>query len=88
MVGPGWSTIVQVLRSPIVMGGLALYGGSAILWLGVLSKVPVSRAYPFAALAVVLTTLAGRFLLGEPLGGVQIVGISLICIGVVLLGSV
>ena len=39
--------VVAVLTSPGVMGGLALYGIATVLWLGVLSRVELSQAYPF-----------------------------------------
>ena len=85
--GSVWTTAIEVVKSPLVVGGLALYFAAAVVWLGVLSKVPVSRAYPFVALGFVFTALAGRFVLGEQLSVVQMAAIALICGGVVLLSN-
>jgi drug/metabolite transporter (DMT)-like permease len=44
--------------TPWVLLGLVVFGVSAVAWLGALSKVPLSMAYPFNALGylVILTT--------------------------------
>lgn len=80
------SRLVGVLSSPAVLGGFALYGLSALLWLGVLSKVDVSVAYPFVALGFVITLLCGALLFGEQVTGLRIAGTVLICAGVILVG--
>lgn len=85
--GSIWATAIEVAKSPLIVGGFVLYFGSAIVWLGVLSKVPVSRAYPFVALGFVFTALAGRFVLGEQLNVMQMAAIALICGGVILLSN-
>lgn len=73
-----------VALSPWVVGGLAAYGASAIVWLGVLSKVDVSRAYPCVALGFALTVLAAHVLLGEPVTVARLIGVGAICLGVVV----
>lgn len=72
--------------SPWVAGGLALYGGSALLWLGVLARWEVSKAYPLVGLGFVLTLLAG-WVIGEQVGVVRASGVLLIAAGVVLVAS-
>src|SRR5437867_4086679 len=58
--------IVQaVVTSPLVICGLASFSLSAIVWLFVLSRVPVSSAYPFVSLGILVTVLVGWLLLGE-----------------------
>ena len=75
-----------MLSSPMTLAGLAAYGASALLWLKVLSLVPLSQAYPFVALGFVLTTAAGIFVLGEPLVFTRLFGTALILSGVLLVG--
>ncbi|HXW71771.1 MAG TPA: hypothetical protein VEK34_10075, partial [Methylocella sp.] len=41
---------LTIVGSPAVFTGLACFALSAIVWLFVLSKLPLSTAYPFAAL--------------------------------------
>ncbi len=77
-------TMWAVATSIAVLGGLAMFALSVVLWLLVLSRVDVSFAYPFVALGMVLTVLSGRLLLGEPLTMLRLGGLALIVIGVIL----
>lgn len=72
--------------SPYIIGGLILFGSSAVTWLFVLSRVPVSFAYPFVGLGIVLTTLGGVALLGEHVTKGQLLSIGIILIGIISLG--
>jgi multidrug transporter EmrE-like cation transporter len=65
-----------------VLLGLFAYVASAGVWLFVLSKVDVSKAYPFVGLGFVGTMLFAFWFLNEPLTLSKIVGTSLIVIGV------
>lgn len=65
--------------------GLLCYGFSVLSWMVVLSKVDVSVAYPFLSLGFILTAVIAYFIFGEPLGVSKILGILLICIGLVFL---
>ncbi|TAG27222.1 MAG: hypothetical protein EAZ37_05730 [Burkholderiales bacterium] len=73
------------LFQPWVWVGLGLYGLSAIIWLWVLSRVPVSTAYPLVAFGFVLTMVGGIWLLGEPFSWTKALGCLFIVLGVVLL---
>jgi multidrug transporter EmrE-like cation transporter len=84
---PWYSTASGLLLSPAVLGGFALYGVSAILWLVVLSKVDVSVAYPFVAVGFLVTMVAGAVLFDEPVGLVRVVGTLLVCAGVILVAG-
>lgn len=81
----GIATVQALVTSPLVMGGLACFGLSTVLWLSVLARVPLSLAYPAVALGIVFTVLSGRFLLGESISAGQCIGIALIVAGVVVL---
>lgn len=76
----------QLMTSPWLIGGIAAYFASAVVWLAVLSKVDVSQAYPCVALAFVLTVLGGHFFLGEPVSLYRMIGLALILSGVVMIG--
>lgn len=73
------------LTNPAIWGGMFCFGASAGLWLLVLGKLEVSLAYPLVSLGVVLTTLAGIFILGESAGIYKILGVALIVGGVLVL---
>ena len=82
--GATGSAYLAILASPLTWGGLLVYGASALLWLRVLSLVPLSQAYPFVALGFVLTTVAGIAVFGEPVVATRVAGTALILAGVVL----
>ena len=77
--------VLTVLTDKFVMGGFALYGLGAIVWLAVLSKWDVSKAYPLVGLGFVFTLLIG-WAIGENIVLPRLVGVALICIGVVMVG--
>lgn len=69
-----------------VIVGFLLYGLGAVVWLGVLSKWDVSKAYPLVGLGFVFTVGIG-FLAGEQLSVARVSGVFLICAGVFLVGK-
>lgn len=60
------------------------YAGSILLWFVVLSKVEVSFAYTFSSVGFILSAVAAHFLLAENISLTRIIGILIICIGVIL----
>ena len=70
-----------------VIGGLALYFASAVVWLLVLARVDVSFAYPFVGLGFVLTMLLAYFINGELLTTTKILGTLFIAIGVAIMAQ-
>jgi multidrug transporter EmrE-like cation transporter len=79
------NTYMQALRSGWVWSGLMLYGGSAVMWLLVLTKLDVSVAYPLVSLGFVITIVAGVMLMSEPISAIRIAASGLIVAGVTLL---
>lgn len=76
---------VKVMLSPWIVGGLATYVVSVMVWLLVLARAEVSYAYPLASLGYISTALAGYWLLHEPLTFTRIAGIAVIITGVYLM---
>ena len=66
------------------MAALLLYCGLAVLWVWILSFTPLSRAYPFVAIAFFVTPMLGSLIFGEPLHLRALAGIVLILCGLVL----
>jgi multidrug transporter EmrE-like cation transporter len=77
---------LTAVKTPQILVGLAIFGISAVVWLIVLSRVPLSTAYPFAGITYVTTALVGRFMLGENVPGIRWLGILLIVSGILLVG--
>lgn len=78
-------TVLALMTSPGVVGGFTLYGLGAVVWLSVLAKWDVSKAYPLVGLGFVLTAIIGHFI-GEQVTPTRIAGIALICTGVMIVG--
>lgn len=76
--------LFHYLTNAFVFGGLALYGLGTLLWLFVLSKLPLTAAYPFVGLGFILTMLIGAFILGEQVTITRFSGTILIAIGCIL----
>lgn len=81
-----YKTLLTVMTNQFILGGFLLYGLGALVWLGVLSKWDVSKAYPLVGLGFVFTVAIG-FLMGEQVGAGRAIGVALICAGVYLVGQ-
>ncbi len=77
----------SLAASPVVWGGLALFGFSAVVWLLVLSRASLSFAYPFASLSYVLILILGHFFLHEEVTALRLGGVALIVAGIVLVAQ-
>jgi drug/metabolite transporter (DMT)-like permease len=73
-----------LLVSPVVLGGLVLFGLSAVVWLFALSRTQLSFAYPFAALSYVLIVAFSVIVLHEHVPPLRWAGVGLIVSGIVL----
>ena len=80
-------TLQAIATSPAVLMGMACFGLSAVVWLFVLAKIPLSTAYPFVALGIAITVLGGRFLFHEPVSVLKMFGIALVVTGVLCVGN-
>ncbi|HNY32092.1 MAG TPA: SMR family transporter [Fibrobacteria bacterium] len=74
-----------LLTNPWIFGGFFLYAGSFALWLVVLSKVELSKAYPMVSLGYLVTFLLGVALFGESVSLLKCCGLALVMGGVALL---
>jgi multidrug transporter EmrE-like cation transporter len=82
-----FSLIGLILRTPMVLAGLALYAVGAVAWIAVLRRMDLSYAYPFLALNFVLIALVSQFILGESVPLVRWLGIGAICVGLLLIAN-
>jgi multidrug transporter EmrE-like cation transporter len=77
-------SILILLKSAPFWTGMICYGASVCVWLAALSKAPVSTAYPMLSLGYVVVAAVSVYWLGESLTPGKVLGIALICAGVVL----
>ena len=77
-----WSErISAMLVNGYFVAALILYGALTVLWVWILTGVPISRAYPFVALAFALTPVLGILLFNEPASVRFAIGIVLVLCG-------
>ncbi len=81
LVRAGW----MLAQNPYILGGLACYATSLVVWILALSRVEVSLAYPMLSLGYIVTALGAWAIFSERLGPVQWAGICVIILGVALL---
>lgn len=79
------ASVIVLLLNPFLIAGMALYAVSIVLWLAVLSRAEVSAAYPMAAIGFIITAVIAHVTLGEALPVTRMLGIGLICAGVILI---
>ncbi|WP_062197261.1 EamA family transporter [Massilibacterium senegalense] len=80
-----WS-IIRLLFSPYIFSGLFLYALATVLWLFILTRVPLSIAYPIQSIAYILAVFGAYFVFNEPLTFYKILGCIFIMIGVSFIG--
>lgn len=73
---------LRLAFEPHVLGGLACYALSVVVWLVALTRAPVSVAYPMLSIGYVVTALAAWQILGEAMSPLKLGGIGLIIVGV------
>ena len=75
---------LELAIEPHILGGLACYVVSVVLWVVALSKVPVSIAYPMLSIGYIVNAIAAHYLFGETLSTMRMAGIGIIIVGVFL----
>jgi drug/metabolite transporter (DMT)-like permease len=76
--------LLSLMHNLYFVSALVLYGALSLLYVWILTFTPLSRAYPFVALAFALTPALAAWLFGEPVSFRLIIGISLILCGLFL----
>jgi drug/metabolite transporter (DMT)-like permease len=79
-------TVGRVVREPKVWLGLFLFGISAAFYLIVLSRIPLSVAYPLGGMQYLLVVGISRYLLHEHVPGLRWLGVAIVTLGILLIG--
>ena len=78
-------TAVKLFTSPWVVGGFVFVFSGALFWLAVLSRWPLSLAYPLLSISYIIGIIASVLFLGEKINLVQLAGVFVIIFGVFLI---
>ena len=80
----GGQLLVKAATSGWVLGGLAVFGMSALAWLTTLSRVPLSVAYPFNAIGLLIIIGTSVVVLHERVSPLAWLGVLMVAGGLVL----
>jgi multidrug transporter EmrE-like cation transporter len=81
---PPAEALFAAIAQPLLYAALTLYGVATVLWIWILSRVPLSQAYPWVAVGVFLVPLLGSWFFGERPAPIFWLGVTLIIGGVTL----
>lgn len=78
---------LDLARRPWVWVGIAAYVFEFLLWLGLLTLVPLSQGVLLASINIITIMLVGRFMFRERLTPLRLTGILLVAAGVAVAGA-
>jgi len=73
---------MKLAFEPHILGGLACYVVSVVVWILALSRVQVSMAYPMLSIGYLVNAVAAYYLFGESVTPMRMAGIGVIIVGV------
>ena len=76
--------LLKFIWRPWVMSGLIAAVLASFCWIAALSRFELSYAYPFMSLSFFVVVVASFVLYGEQVNLPKLVGLALICLGVVV----
>ena len=77
--------IMKALSVPWLYMALCVYAMATVFWLYILQRVPLSLAYPFSALAMVIVPVIAIYLFGEKLSWSYWIGVFFIFTGIIII---
>lgn len=81
------AVLPRVILNPLIWLGFIGFGLGAVFWLGVLSRVPLSLAYPILALSYFVVVVEAWLFLHERVTWQRMLGVLVIVVGVVIVGT-
>lgn len=85
--GAAVSAPLTLIKSPLFLAALAVYGLSVLTWLSVLKRVPLPVAMPFIALMYVAVPISAKLVFDDPLTWRMAAGSALIVMGVLVVAT-
>jgi len=73
---------LELAQTPAFYAGVTLYGVATLLWVWILSRVPLSQAYPWVALAMSAVPILAVALFHERFDSSYWLGVGLVVLGV------
>ncbi len=76
---------IMLLLNPWVISAFAAAFGASLFWMAAISRLPISKAYPFMALNFVFVMAFAAVIFNESLNHYKLVGTAIIIVGVLVL---
>jgi len=76
--------LLRLFLTPYVIGGLMVYAFASVLWLYILNKSEFSYVYPIQSTAYIFAIIVGTTIFKEALTPAKVVGVLVICLGVII----
>ena len=74
--------VILALQVPWLYAALVVYATATVTWLYILQRIPLSMAYPFSALSMIIVPLASTVIFDEKLSFNYWFGATLIILGI------
>lgn len=84
--GDGLARWKYMAARPWLWLGIGCYVIEFLVWIAFLSLIPLSEGVLLGSINIVAIMLAGRFLFGEKLTRLRVIGIGLVTLGVAIVG--
>jgi drug/metabolite transporter (DMT)-like permease len=84
--GGAIQAIIKIALNPNIWIGFIGFGGGSLFWLSVISRVPLSLAYPMLGLNYIIIAAESWIFLGESLNLLHFAGAVIVGIGVAIVG--
>lgn len=81
---PKLIAFIRILFDPFIFSGFASAFIASFFWMAAVSKLELTKAYPFMSLAPALVFLIGILFLGESFSWGKVVGLVLIVFGTII----
>ena len=78
-------SVIRALQTPYFYFALLVYGLATVLWLYILQRIPLSIAYPFSALAMLIVPIFSFLIFKERLSYSYFMGSILIVSGIAII---
>jgi multidrug transporter EmrE-like cation transporter len=82
-----WPPLIQLLARPWVISAFVAAFGASLCWMLAISRLELSRAYPFMALNFVFVALVAIPLFGEVLTAPKLIGFAFVVVGLVFISQ-
>ncbi|KAB8179316.1 EamA family transporter [Lysobacter maris] len=79
-----WPPVAALLLKPWIISALLAAFAASLCWMLAMSRLELSRAYPFMALNFILVSYLAVPFFGEAMTGPKVAGLALIIIGLIV----